>query len=90
MRPRAEEVIMTTATIVPEKQDCLEWAELEPLLTCADVRRLYRLSVRSIHRLVAAGRLPKPVKVGGVNRWHVAEVRQHLASLTYEKSAALQ
>ncbi len=72
---------MSTATVVTEQHDLPEMAELQPLLTSADLRRLYRLSQRSISRFVASGRLPKPVKVGGVNRWLAEEVRQHLANL---------
>jgi predicted DNA-binding transcriptional regulator AlpA len=58
-----------------------EPAVLEPLLKVDDLKRLYRLSGRSIARLVRAGRLPKPVKLGGGNRWLASQIRQHLAGL---------
>jgi len=48
---------------------------LEPLLLSArDLAALLRLSVRSIRSLDTAGRLPKPLRIGGRVFWRFAEV----------------
>lgn len=41
----------------------------EQLLRVPDIARKLRCSPRQIHRLVAAGRLPKPLRIGGMLRW---------------------
>jgi predicted DNA-binding transcriptional regulator AlpA len=42
---------------------------LEPLLTMSDLERLLRVDQRTVYRLCKRGQLPKPLKVGGQNRW---------------------
>ena len=39
------------------------------MLTIRDIARILNCSGRSIYRLVDAGRIPPPVKLGGMNRW---------------------
>ena len=43
-------------------------AQLEPLLTVADLERLLRVDRRTVRRLWQRGQLPRPIKVGGGNR----------------------
>ncbi len=54
---------------------------LEPFYTIGDLKRLLRVSERSIHRHVKAGHFPAPVRIGGVNRWRPEAVRSHLENL---------
>ena len=42
---------------------------MQPLLTVTDLEALLRVDKRTIQRLCTAGRLPKPFRVGGQNRW---------------------
>ena len=39
------------------------------MLTIRDIARILNCSSRSIYRLVDAGRIPQPVKLGAMNRW---------------------
>ncbi|RIK76985.1 MAG: hypothetical protein DCC67_13175 [Planctomycetota bacterium] len=49
----------------------------EKLLVPADtVATMLSISVRSLWRLLSAGRLVPPVRLGRSVRWHVAEVRR--------------
>jgi predicted DNA-binding transcriptional regulator AlpA len=71
--------IMTT---VIEKLNAMResWASqlaalrLEPLLTTADLRALLRVDRRTITRLYKKGVLPRPLLLGGLNRWRPDEV----------------
>ena len=55
--------------------------EGEPLLlTVAGVARLLGVSARTVRRLVGAGRLIAPVKLGGSVRWRADELRKWIAS----------
>jgi excisionase family DNA binding protein len=49
-------------------------APVEPLLDVRDVASLLRNSTRSVYRLTASGRLPRPLKIGALNRWSRAAV----------------
>lgn len=44
------------------------------LLTVDDVARLMACSSRSVYRLSDAGRIPRPMKIGGLVRWSATEV----------------
>lgn len=44
------------------------------LLTAADVAGLLSCSTRSVYRLSDAGRMPRPLKIGGMVRWSAAAV----------------
>jgi hypothetical protein len=61
-------------------QDNAERTALEPLLTSDDLRRLFRVTSRTIARWYASGRLPRPVKVGGGNRWRADQIRRLVES----------
>ena len=46
-----------------------------PLVTDASgVGLMVEMSARSIRRMNSAGRLPRPVKIGGAVKWRVAEI----------------
>jgi excisionase family DNA binding protein len=51
---------------------------LEPLLTLSDLARLLRVSTRTVYRLVERGRFPRPLKVGGQNRWMPEDISNAL------------
>ena len=54
---------------------------VEPLLVSAnDLAKLLRLSLRSIRGMDRAGKLPKPLRVGGSVRWKLAEIRSWIDS----------
>ena len=43
--------------------------EASVMLTVDDLAAMLRCSSRSVYRLTDAGRLPRPVKLGGLVRW---------------------
>jgi predicted DNA-binding transcriptional regulator AlpA len=45
------------------------------LVPASTVAKMMSISVRSLWRLLSAGRLVPPVRLGRSVRWHVAEVR---------------
>jgi predicted DNA-binding transcriptional regulator AlpA len=49
--------------------DVVARAPLEPLLTVTDLERILRVDKRTIARLCKRGQLPRPLKIGGSNRW---------------------
>lgn len=52
----------------------------EPLLiTAAEVAHLLNVSTRTLWRLLSAGRVPRPVRLGGTVRWRLDEVRNWIA-----------
>ncbi len=50
------------------------------LLTVEGVAHLLQISDRSVRRLVAAGRIIPPVRLGGCVRWRADELRTWIAS----------
>ena len=49
---------------------------IEPLLVDAQqLALMIGLSLRTIRRMDAAGRLPRPVRIGNCTRWRVSEIR---------------
>lgn len=48
--------------------------------TSADLRRELRISSATLHRLKAAGKLPRAFRLGGKLRWNAAEVREWAAA----------
>ena len=63
----------------PEITD-MQTAHVEPLVV--DVKALARMlssSVRSVWRRLAAGDLPKPVRIGRSVRWELAAIREWIA-----------
>lgn len=53
-------------------------SSLRPLLTIRDLSKLLKLHRRTIARLCAAGRFPRPMKVGGSSRWKRTDIEQLL------------
>lgn len=54
--------------------------ETQPLLlTARDVSKQLQVSVRTVWRLRSAGKLPKPVEVGGAVRWRNDEFQKWVA-----------
>jgi len=51
---------------------------LEPFLTIKDLVALLRVHRRTISRLCRRGYLPAPMKIGGSNRWKLAEINKVL------------
>lgn len=48
--------------------------EISPMLTIVDVCEALKLSSRTIDRLVAVGRFPRPIKLGHSKRWRSKDV----------------
>ena len=65
----------------PLDQDAADSIPIEPLLTSDDLERLFRVTAKTIARWCASGRLPRPVKVGGTNRWKASSIRKYIEEL---------
>jgi predicted DNA-binding transcriptional regulator AlpA len=50
------------------------------LLSIRHLAELLELSIRSVHRMNSAGRLPRPVRLGGSVRWRRDEVVRWIAA----------
>ena len=61
-------------------------APLEPLLTIEDLERLLRVNRRTVARLCQRGRLPKPLKLGGSNRWRAEEIADAIEALRHPQA----
>lgn len=46
------------------------------LITADELAVKLSMSTRTLWRLLSAGKLPEPVRLGGSTRWRVDEVRQ--------------
>jgi len=46
------------------------------LIRAEDVARMMGVSERTLWRLLSAGKVPQPVRIGRSTRWRLAEVRQ--------------
>jgi predicted DNA-binding transcriptional regulator AlpA len=55
--------------------------DLPQLLSVNEVAELLCLSKRSVWRYAATGRLPPPLRLGGVARWNASELRRFVAQL---------
>lgn len=72
------------AGVVPdlENQDALrDPGSASRLVGLPAVAERLAVSTRTIHRLIAAGELPPPVKVGRASRWFLSDVLGYLARL---------
>jgi len=49
------------------------------LLTVAELARLLQVSTRTIWRLLSAGNLPAPVRLGNAVRWRSAEINSWIS-----------
>jgi predicted DNA-binding transcriptional regulator AlpA len=50
------------------------------LVDANELAVLFGVAVRTIRRLDSAGKLPKPVKIGGAVRWRLDEITAWLAA----------
>jgi predicted DNA-binding transcriptional regulator AlpA len=55
--------------------------QMDPLLTVEDLERLLRVDRRTLSRLWKSGRFPKPLKLGGSNRWRAEDVARAIDRL---------
>ncbi len=46
------------------------------LLNAEELARLMQISERTLWRLLSAGKVPQPVRIGRNTRWRAAEVRE--------------
>ena len=49
------------------------------MLTAADVADMLACSTKTIYRLVDRGAIPRPVRLGGMLRWHRPRLEQWIA-----------
>lgn len=47
----------------------------------AEVAKRLGTHTRTVHRMIAAGQFPRPVKVGRTSQWRVADIERHKANL---------
>ena len=60
---------------------------LPMLYSPVDVCRLFGISRRTLHRLVAAGRFPGGLKVGAKRVWHSGELDSYLRQVSQVEPA---
>lgn len=46
------------------------------LMTVVDVASMLRCSIRHVHRLKDSGRMPAPMRLGGLVRWNQTTIAQ--------------
>ena len=49
------------------------------LATHKEVAGLLRVHPKSVHRMVAYGQIPAPIRIGGVNRWRLTDLEKFLS-----------
>jgi excisionase family DNA binding protein len=52
---------------------------LAPMLTVQDVAGILKCSARTVYRLVDAGRMPPPCRLGALVRWPAAAIESWVA-----------
>jgi predicted DNA-binding transcriptional regulator AlpA len=67
----------STSSVRPARGDC---SSLPLLIDAPLVAEMTRRSVRSVWRDHAAGRLPRPVRIGGAVRWRREEIIMWVAA----------
>lgn len=62
----------------------------ERLLSTAEVAQRYAIHPKTVHRFVAQGRLPRPVRLLGkrILRWRESDINEHIRSLEQIEQAA--
>ncbi len=53
--------------------------EAPTMLTVHEVARMLNCSARTVYRLVDAGKMPRPVKLGALVRWPKTAIEQWIA-----------
>ena len=66
------------ATGAPANGPAVQAVAVDPLLTRTDLQAIFRLSARTLGRLVAAGGVPPPIIVGRRQRWRREDVERFL------------
>jgi excisionase family DNA binding protein len=61
--------------------------ELEGLLDVEDVAALVNASARTVYRMVKSGQMPRPIKIGKLNRWRRQDVLKCIDKLYSETIA---
>ena len=62
-------------------------AEREPLLiTARQLASKLNVSTRTLWRMLSAGRLPVPIRVGGIVRWRTEEIEKWISAGCPEQS----
>ncbi|MCH8968888.1 MAG: helix-turn-helix domain-containing protein [Planctomycetes bacterium] len=56
------------------------------LMAVGELARRLRVSVRQVHRMNKAGLIPRPLRIGGVVRWHPDEIDRWLKCGAPERS----
>jgi excisionase family DNA binding protein len=56
------------------------------LVTAGHVARMLRVSKRTVWRMLSAGRLPVPIRVGGIVRWRIDEIKKWIYAGCPERS----
>ena len=51
----------------------------QPMLTATGVAKMLACSARSVYRLADAGRIPPPVRIGGLVRWPRAALEKWIS-----------
>ncbi len=49
------------------------------LITVAELAQMMQVSVRTLWRLLSAGQIPAPIRIGGNTRWRVEEINRWIA-----------
>jgi predicted DNA-binding transcriptional regulator AlpA len=50
------------------------------MLTASELAVMLHISTRSLWRMLSAGQLPNPVRLGGAVRWPVEEIKKWIAA----------
>jgi predicted DNA-binding transcriptional regulator AlpA len=54
--------------------------EVEPvMITARQLAVLMQVSTRQVWRMLSAGKVPQPIRVGGIVRWRMAEIENWIA-----------
>jgi predicted DNA-binding transcriptional regulator AlpA len=70
----AEEIKEFLERMRKEEQDRQTAIMQMELLTVKDLRRILKVSRRTIERLVKRGLFPPPLKLGAASRWRLADI----------------
>ncbi len=60
------------------------------LITATELAQMMRVSVRTLWRLLSAGRIPAPIRIGGNARWRVEEIDRWIAEGCPQSSCTKQ
>jgi len=64
------------AAVRPEVQATSGATGVDRLITAESLARLLSLSTRTVWRLRSAGKLPRPVQIGGAVRWRDSDIAE--------------